>query len=184
MSELAWHYTTGENFISIVESNVLLPAVIRLKEEQAPVLWFSQNQVWEPTACKGISKDGIIHTGTRHETREYGGGLVRFGYPKDRLLSWKKLRSAANICYRSRCLLESAGHMMGGNPNHWMGILHPLPVNQLVLEVLDGEWTWVPIRNDAYSLPHLVVGPVATKQASEQDCWGGFGDPLLGGAAA
>lgn len=147
MSKLAWHYTTGENFIKIVECGELTQTIIRMNNDQSPVLWFSQNPIWEPTACKGLMDiQGNIRTATRHETRKHGGGLVRFGFPRSRLLPWEELRAAANIRKKSRIALESVGKDMIANPKHWMGVLEPIAVPSLTVDVLDGEWSWVNVQ--------------------------------------
>ena len=143
MVKLAWHYTTGQKFIKIVQSGLLIPTQVGVEDHEAPVLWFSQNPIWEPTACKGmIDAQGNNRTLSRHETREYGGGLVRFGFPARQLLPWKRLRVAANIRKHTRIGLERAGRMMLANPDEWMGLLKPIPVSDLVVDVLEGEWSW------------------------------------------
>lgn len=68
--QIAWHYTTGVNFIKIVESGFLLPTDACINLGELPVLWFSLNQHWEPTSRKAmITEDGRFRSLTKFDTR-------------------------------------------------------------------------------------------------------------------
>jgi hypothetical protein len=48
-SPVAWHYTTGECFVSIARAAFLIPSRLGLLSDEIPILMFSKNQNWEPT---------------------------------------------------------------------------------------------------------------------------------------
>jgi hypothetical protein len=79
-SGLKWHYTTGTCFLQITEEGYIQPATAYIAPGERPIVWFSTNPIWEPTACKGVPvPGGLSRTGTFEETYERGRGLVRFG---------------------------------------------------------------------------------------------------------
>lgn len=66
--QLAWHYTTGEKFIEIVDSGFLLPTANYIASPELPVLWFSRNQKWEPTSRKMVMEsDGTFRQLSKQE---------------------------------------------------------------------------------------------------------------------
>jgi len=143
--QLAWHYTTGTNFFKIVETGFLLTTDAGIGPHEIPVLWFSRNQVWEPTSRKAvINSDGTLKKLTKRETFELGKGLVRFGFPEALLVPWKNLPKQAQISYTNARALETRGHAQGANPADWMGNLSKIPINELVIEVME-ESSWVRI---------------------------------------
>jgi hypothetical protein len=122
---LAWHYTTGQNFQMIVESGELLPTASFIAKGEKPILWFSQDQDWEPTACKGWidPATGTRRTLTRWETFEKAGGLVRFGLPTARLIAWPEIARLARMPKKQADALVAVGLKQGAIPMRWMGTL-------------------------------------------------------------
>ena len=96
---LAWHYTTGEKFKAIVTSGYLKPTGILVKPPERPVLWFSLNQQFEPTARKAAIEGGAYRVLSVEETGRHCGGLVRFGLSPRKLLTGDKLRTRAPVSY-------------------------------------------------------------------------------------
>lgn len=167
----AWHYTTGERFLSIVECGFLLPATALITSKERPVVWFSLNQEWEPTANKMLrSPDGTLIFLDKEGTCKFGGGLVRFGYPLERTIRWPLLARKAKIPPTTRVGLELAARENGSNPNDWCGVLRPVPLDELTIEVLDGE-KWVSVRSRTDDLAvqakgeracEVTIGPAAS----------------------
>jgi len=137
---LAWHYTTGGNFIDIMTSGILMTTSENCPTHERPVLWFSLNPNWEPTAVKGIVENGRRRTATMQETKKLGGGLVRLGYPHSELIPWPKLAKEAGILSRNRKMLEKTGMEQGANPHHWCGSLFPISLDELVVEFMNEQW--------------------------------------------
>lgn len=144
MSDLVWHYTTGQKFIAICDSGVLMQTSIGLPMNEKPVLWFSKNQNWETTANKSCrSHDGqIIHL-DQNGTANLCGGLVRFGLKKKNVHHWRALIKAACISKTTVRSLEAAGIELGANPFDWCGSLKSVQVDACdAIEVMNqnGEW--------------------------------------------
>lgn len=142
---IAWHYTTGIKFQQIVESGFLLPTSVYIEPGESPILWFSLNQDFEPTAVKAKKMaDGKIVRCSKEETSHLGKGLVRFGYPSNRLTPWSLLWKKANMQRKTSRLLEATGYKQGAIPSQWMGCLDAIPINALKIEVWDkGDWKCV-----------------------------------------
>jgi hypothetical protein len=152
--QTAWHYTVGERFLTIEESGRLLPTDACIQPHERPVLWFSRNQLWEPTSRKAaFDKNGKFKPLTKQETSELGCGLVRYGYPAARLIDWNELAKRANIFYSHVKLLEKRGREQGANPMDWMGSFSSIEVSELILESWDGK-NWIRIRNRAQEEQH------------------------------
>lgn len=142
---MAWHYTTGEKFALIRRDGLLLQATAGVFPPERPVIWFSLNQHFEPTALKGIIKNGVQVTATLDEMRQLAGGVVRFGIEPSKLLHVVALQRKARInagTWRSLC---AAAKEMGADPGLWFGCLEPIPVSGLVVEVMEGA-QWVRVQ--------------------------------------
>lgn len=85
---LAWHYTTGEFAVRIAEAGVLLPTDAFIGPRERPVLWFSMEQDWEPTASKWCWQGSAVRKLDRWETCAAGRGLARFGIDPSKLIAW------------------------------------------------------------------------------------------------
>ncbi|MFC7462885.1 hypothetical protein [Hydrogenophaga defluvii] len=148
---LAWHYTTGEKFRYIVVSGELIPTAFAAPENERPVLWFSLNQSFEPTAAKWLIDPvtGIKRGATMAEMMELGGGLVRFGVSPRRLLMGEQLRTRAGIKRTEWASLCRSAFVMGADPAHWLGTLDPVEVETCVVEVMDKAGAWVRVSSTA-----------------------------------
>ena len=97
-NDYAWHYTTGDNARKILDSGSIKGSHAFLPKGEHPIVWFSTHPIWEPTARKTWRRpDGSTVLLTFAGTVGLGGGGVRFGILKDRLLPWLRLKAAANI---------------------------------------------------------------------------------------
>jgi hypothetical protein len=153
---LAWHYTTGEKFIPIVESGELRPATAYVPDSEKPILWFSTHQYFEPTAQKSWVDESGSRLLSIPELFKLAGGLIRFGYPKRELLRGGALRRGANMDSAIWAGLKVAAQAQGGNPDDWWGCLGPVPVQSCVVEVMDENLRWVRVKsptNDERQIP-------------------------------
>lgn len=137
-----WHYTIGQNFIEIAESGFLKRASMGVTHPEKPILWFSSNQYWEPTANKCQLVDGEVVKLTMDETRSLGGGLMRFGISRDRLHQWDKLWKKAKIAPLVARALEDVGVDQGALPSHWFGLLKNIHLSETTsIQVMtDSGW--------------------------------------------
>lgn len=143
---LAWHYTTGENFERIVTVGFLQPSAIDVQPSERPVLWFSLEQHWEPTACKAWDEGGRLRLLTMEETRERGRGLVRFGVASERLTPWPRIRAIARIPPRIAQGLIRRAEEQGASPHFWLGTTSALPLEQIeAIDVMEDS-AWVRVR--------------------------------------
>lgn len=159
----AWHYTIGAHFLSIMDSGILLPYDPKKTLSEYPVLWFSLNQEWEPTACKGaVKRGGKYATLSKYATRELGCGPARFGFPTALLRNWAQLRKAAKFKTRHSNALEKVGYDQDTIPAQWMGSLQKIAVSDLMIEFWDGQkwnciqdpstgdsWAWRTVMQEA-----------------------------------
>lgn len=141
---IAWHYTTGDKAVLILESGELRPTDCNVPAWEEPVLWFSLRQSWEPTATKGFvdARTGRRRDATLTEMHRLGGGVVRFGVDAARLIRWPALAKAAHMRSATARGLEKSGRSKGAVPSDWLGSLQPVPLADVLhLQQFNGE-TW------------------------------------------
>ena len=56
----AWHYTTGTKLDLILAGGVLRPTDSYIPDDEKPILWFSSDAFWEPTANKMILQSNLL----------------------------------------------------------------------------------------------------------------------------
>ncbi|WP_038214371.1 hypothetical protein [Xenophilus azovorans] len=137
----AWHYTTKARAVDILGDSILKPSSTGVQPPEKPVVWFSLNQRWEPTANKAIVHNGALRTLTMTETHTVGGGLCRFGIDANKLLTGGALRRRASISHATWIGLTR--HAQSGDPRDWFGHVGPLGIHGLELQMLldpAGEW--------------------------------------------
>ena len=142
MLSRVFHYAPWAKLPAIVASRCLMPSNAGAPGE-LPLLWFSANQHWEPTATKML----LLSDGTRRsmsfQEQKIQFGCVRFGLSAHdtRLMNWKASCVVASIGRDERRALERSGKKRGADPAHWFAVVDPLPVSELILEVF-GDEAW------------------------------------------
>lgn len=138
-----WHYAPWSRLGAIVASGHLRPSNAGGKVDEVPLLWFSANQEWEPTATKMVDlPNGRLYQMSFAEQQEVSG-CIRFGLPADdlRLIAWKRACSVADIGREERRGLERAGRKRGADPKHWFATVASVDVGELAFMVLlRGSW--------------------------------------------
>jgi hypothetical protein len=142
-----WHYTTGKNFISILRDRYIMPATAGVPRGEKPIVWFSANEYWEPTASKMLrAPDGSLKNLTMGETGMYGKGLVRIGV--DRTTAphgWDRLRKLSGMSRQiSQGLLQAAARN-GAKPQEWFGTFDPVPEELWIAVHYYKIDRWVPL---------------------------------------
>lgn len=144
MATMAWHYTVMLHFESIIMSEVIMPNALDMAPEAKPVAWFSRNPHWEKMANRRaidpVTGDRV--TLTMWQTRQAGGGLVRFGIDATKLLHDRTLWQRARVDDAARDALVTEGVRQGADPLEWCGSVKPVPVERLVIESLDDTYRW------------------------------------------
>ena len=139
---MVWHYSAGTKLSAIVNCGELRGTNVVAAWER-PMLWFSANQHWEPTATKLlISKDGIV-TELTFEQQAKKFGCIRFGLDADdyRLLEWKAACRMAGTTRGIRRSLEKSGRRLHANSADWFATEHRIPVSQLHFQIWCKGWS-------------------------------------------
>ena len=135
---IVWHYTTGTKLPLILSSGELRPSGVQSPGEK-PILWFSRNQVWEPTSAKAILLDNGQRILSKDENVVLCRGLYRFGMQPDRLHPWPKIGRKARMHPRIRHGLELAGYQQGSKPSDWLGTTVAIPLERVTVQFLEEE---------------------------------------------
>ncbi|OEZ83366.1 hypothetical protein JAB6_29430 [Janthinobacterium sp. HH104] len=141
-TSIAWHYTTGQKFALIQKNGVLRPAHIGVLASERPVIWFSTNPVFEPTAAKAFVVDGVRRMLTVREMYDLAGGVVRLGCRISRLKSGADLRKAAKMQPAIWNVLASVGKRLGASPAEWWGYVGALMLDDVTVEMMNDDLTW------------------------------------------
>lgn len=138
--KIAWHYTTGQKAIQILESAELRPTDNYIEQKEKPILWFSTNQHWELSANKMLLlPNGSLRGLSMEEMGGYGCGLFRFGIPFDKVLRWPNLARMAGMKSKVKRALEDAGQKMGADFGEWCGLLKPVSIFELYGQVMTSK---------------------------------------------
>lgn len=160
--ESLWHYTVGSKLGSIAASGGLIPLPTNgAPITERPVIWLSQEAIWEPTSAKAIQdiENGSIRILTMQETHEYCDGLFRFKIsPAFHVFNIHGFKAQSRIKQRTFDALLKRGISQGAKPYLWYVSFDPILAKDIeCVEGWNGE-TWV---NDLPELFQLVA--LATK---------------------
>lgn len=141
---IAWHYTTAQKYQLIQQSRLLLPAHIGVAYPERPILWFSTNQAYEPTALKPLSDDrgNIIRMLSVKELYDMAGGLVRLGCSVRALKQGDNLRKASRMPLTIWKHLQQTGKRQKANPADWWGHIGTMPLEEVTVEIMDTNMVW------------------------------------------
>jgi hypothetical protein len=156
-ANVVYHYTTGQNFHRIVGMGAILPAVDYVPLGEKPIVWFSYDPLWEPTACKSLrdNSGSIIHL-DREGTAQHGGGLVRIGvHPRTAPHDWHTLKELSGMSSKIARALYRTAIEKGSRPGNWRGTFDPVPrSNWTSVDVFhNGLWVPVPLTGSAEAAP-------------------------------
>jgi hypothetical protein len=137
MEKLVWHYAPWAYLAEIVEEGTLRCSNAGIGTT-LPLLWFSANQQWEPTATKRLSteKNGPSRPLSFKEQAVHLG-CIRFGLAAEdaRLMGWKVACDVAGILPKMRRAMEGDGRRQGANPAHWSASASAVPLGELFFQV-------------------------------------------------
>ena len=138
---MVWHYAPWAYLPAMVESGALRGSNTGA-EGEAPMLWFSANQQWEPTATKMIRNSAGATVSMTFKQQVQMVGCIRFGMGADdcRLLDWKAACAFAGTTRDSRRALERVGKKKGADPAHWFATAAPIPLTELYFQVWADGW--------------------------------------------
>lgn len=135
------HYAPCVRLAKILGSGNLRPSNA-MADGELPLLWFSANQRWEPTATKARWQNGIIVLSTLDQQLQ-DFGCCRFSLPADdqRLMPWLAACRFAGTGYTVRRKMEAAGRKQGANPLQWFAVADAVALSDLRFSVFNGR-TW------------------------------------------
>lgn len=134
------HYAPCAYLPKILASGVLCPSNADGAEE-IPLLWFSANQKWEPTATKAVGDaTGILRVMTLTEQLQLFG-CCRFSMTASdgRLMRWIEACRVAGRGLTKRLKMEASGRRMGANPADWFALADSIEVTNTAFSVFDGR---------------------------------------------
>lgn len=125
----AYHYTTVGRAHMILKSGELSPAIAHVPSDEVPVIWFSLQRTWEPTASKAVRdpRTGWLCTLTFPEMVKLG--VARFRVDESILMPWQQLRVACRMSEDMAHALARVGRKQGANPRDWYGNIGALPLS-------------------------------------------------------
>jgi hypothetical protein len=140
-----WHYTTGECFWHIVQDGLIKPATARVPAGENPIVWFSTNPEWEPTANKSwVNPQGTLVGLDKDATAKLGGGLVRIGVANETAPhDWHAIKELSRMSSRMSRGLYAAAVACGARPGDWWGSLEPVPRSKWIAIQIYDEGAWV-----------------------------------------
>lgn len=146
-----WHYTAGHKLPMIREARALYPNGAKIAPREHPVLWFSAESVYEPTAIKLVQMPGSARPrrpsmGELHEMI----GVFRFAIDRadPRVLPWQAVHRLARISPVGVANMLRAGVEIGAKPTNWFGAFEKIELADLRFEAWTGE-KWISASLDA-----------------------------------
>jgi hypothetical protein len=146
---MVWHYTIADRADGILEDGLIRPATAGVPDHEKPVVWFSANPRWEPTANKIIMTMGTERVLSTNEMLYSGfaGSLWRFGVQHDALIPWVPLQRIARIKKKEAKRLSRKAIKDRANPMHWYGSLEPVRVEDTTIECHNRYRGWYAYDN-------------------------------------
>lgn len=138
---IVWHYAPWAYLSAMVESGALRGSNASAAGE-VPMLWFSANEQWEPTATKFIRNNAGAAVPMTFKQQVQMTGCIRFGMAADdcRLLNWKAACNYAGTPRHTRLELELVGIQAGADPAHWFATAETIPLKELHFQVWANGW--------------------------------------------
>ncbi|MBY0241770.1 MAG: hypothetical protein K2X55_20900 [Burkholderiaceae bacterium] len=174
-----WHYTAGHKLPLIQEACALRPNGAKIAPNERPVVWFSADAVYEPTAIKLVQMPGQakLRRPSVAELHEMVG-VFRFAIDRmdARLAAWPSIHRKARISATGVANMLRAGLEIGAKPMNWFGALEEIPLADVRFEAWTGQ-QWGAARIDASieqfrdkmdlvrSISAAAYGPAGIKQA-------------------
>lgn len=141
-----WHYTKGRCIQSILKEGAIRLATANCQANERPAVWFSANQVWEPTT-NGVEVDfsGRVRLLTKDETCQVSGGLIRIGVTRDAAPhNWNAYKRLSGVSERTAAGMKRTGYAAGARISEWYVSFEPVPREKWVaVEVWNGM-CWEP----------------------------------------
>ena len=131
--EVLWHYTKGMCMPSILREGQIRVASGQCEPNERPAVWFSANQVWEPTVYMIGFVNGRQQIITRDEMCDLVGGLFRIGVRPDVAPhNWDDFRRLSGVSAGMASHLKKVGYEVGARISEWFVTFDPVPSEKWV----------------------------------------------------
>ena len=146
-----YHYTVGIKLAGIIKAGALMPSGVSAAPWEKPVLWFSRDPKWEPTATKILIANGQTYRPSVAELHERAG-LYRFVVLNPEIYSWPVITRKAGVRLGDIKQMEKLGRKLGALPSNWFGSLESMPIEFAVFERFNGLcWEQADLKTEALS---------------------------------
>ena len=149
--KIIWHYTHIEALDSILSDGLLKvsQADKKMVKTATPSLWFSSNQVWEPTATKHVLDKVGDRFALTVEQQYKMFGLARIGVNyNESYYTWAKYRHYSGLTNAMLDGMEEVGIEMGATPKDWFCSLKNITEEKWVnVQLWDGT-KWVEVEEE------------------------------------
>lgn len=136
---IIWHYTLPLHLEKILKDQILKVSEAEKKFGIRPAIWFSKNQIWEPTASKMLSSGKWMSM--EEQSKKFG--LVRIGIEFNKnLISWGRYRYDAKINLSLYKTMQELGIEKGAKPTDWYCSFKNIASSEWVeiQEYISGNW--------------------------------------------
>src|SRR5262249_26455803 len=132
---LLWHYTIRVHFQSILQDALIKSATSGVPQGERPVVWFTRNESWEPTANKVFQRpDGTARLSTTEEMLRLGQGLIRIGVKRETAPhNWDEFVRLGGASERTIKELKDTAKARGSNHKDWFVSFDPIPREKWVV---------------------------------------------------
>jgi hypothetical protein len=144
---MLWHYTSSNDYWSIKQDAAILPATTYVPVGEKPIVWFSTEEFWEPTAAKAwLHPNGSRELLTLDGMLEHEILPIRFGVHADVApYRWSELKSLSGMSSETASRLASAGKCMGANPSRWRGTFETVGADKWKTVEYYNRQHWLPL---------------------------------------
>jgi len=141
--EIIWHYTTGLHIEKIIQEKRLRVSEVERMVGLKPAVWFSKNQLCEPTALKFICIGSNPPVTETMKVQAETIGLLRIGIEfTNELTTWAKYKHVSKITQPLYNELEQSGIANGADPNEWFCSFKNIPSSKWITieRFNDNKW--------------------------------------------
>lgn len=134
---MLWHYTIKERLTNILADGLLKLA----NERRGAAVWFSTNELWEPTASKiyGLP-DGSRRGGDLAFNHRWSDGVVRIGVAAETApYDWHDYQRLSGLDRKMLNGLRKIAIRLRSRPSEWFVSFEPVPRDKwLAIHAWDG----------------------------------------------
>lgn len=145
---LLWHYTAAKPHLdNIIKDKLLKVSHVEKKLGEKATLWFSKDQMWEPTSIK-VPKGLVTYKGIEGLFFQHmfcGAGRVGVKFSDFNFTSWEKYKKLTPNNAREHIWMENVAEKALAKWENWFCVYHDIPFNKWrKVQKFDGK-IWVDV---------------------------------------